>query len=108
MVIVVKKTRNSHSYYPLIDAAIRSLIPGKYHELGQFADARTAAHILEVEPEQLYDFIVKSPTIYAVVIDTGEMFVHPEGLIRVLRKRTQSHIQKAQREIRRHMNRMAH
>lgn len=80
--MILRIKRKPHTLYPRwIEQLIRKHIVAPYRSFVDYIPLKEAAFALDMEPADLYVLLVRSHNFYAVQLENGQVFVHPDEVL---------------------------
>lgn len=89
MALVTAPNKRGLSYVRLIEATLHLVLPITKVPFRQYWSLEKAAHILAKDKGELLYEIINSNQIHAVRIHTGDVYIHPDGLLKFIKAKGQ-------------------
>lgn len=86
MVLRIKLRTAEDSYIQLIEGYAHRKLPVKQRCFSHYIDEEKASRLLCIMDGELLDFLMKSSEVHGVFLENGQVFVHPDGLIKYVMK----------------------
>lgn len=85
MALVTAPARRNLSYIQLIESTLHLVLPITKLSFRKYWSLEKAAHLLARDKGELLYEIINSKTIHAVRIHTGDVYIHPDGLFKLIK-----------------------
>lgn len=97
MVILIQR-KKEESYLRLIEASAIEYLPVRYVPFAAYIQSEYAASLLQVPEEKLIPYIADHDHIHGVLLESGQFFVHPDGFLASVSRRSKRALKKAIKE----------